>query len=74
MTGGTELTGVLGAILQIFTGVATWIADAVASLVPMFYDAETGLTFLGVLAVAGLAISVAFLIIGVIQNFLHFRG
>lgn len=68
------MSGVLEAILDIFSSVASWIADAVASLVPMFYDAETGLTFLGVLAVAGLAISVAFLIIGVIQNFLHFRG
>ena len=68
------MTGVLGAILSVFSGVADWISEAVTALIPMFYDAETGLTFLGVLAVAGLAISVAFLIIGVIQNFLHFRG
>lgn len=65
---------VLSGILDVFSGVASWIAEAVAELIPMFYVAETGLTFLGVLAVAGLAISVAFLIIGVIQNFLHFRG
>lgn len=70
------MTNVLTDILEIFSGVGEWIADAVNSLVPMFYTTGEGggLTFLGVLAVAGLAISVVFLIIGVIQNFLHFRG
>lgn len=71
---------VLNAVLGVFTEIGTWIAGAVKQLIPMFYvsnpaEGETaGLTFLGVLAVAGLAISVVFLIIGVIQNFLHFRG
>lgn len=68
------MTNVLDAILAVFMSVAEWISGAVTSLIPMFYVAETGLTFLGVLAVAGLAISVVFLIIGVIQNFLNFRS
>lgn len=68
------MTTVLNAILAVFLAVGEWIATAVDALVPMFYVAETGLTFLGTLAVVGLAFSVAFLIIGVIQNFLHFRG
>lgn len=66
--------GVLESVLEIFTGVGEWISTAVTSFIPMFYVAETGLTFLGVLAVAGLAISVTFLLIGIIQRFLHFRG
>lgn len=71
---------VLNSILEVFSSVGEWIAEAVTALIPMFYNANpaegeaAGLTFLGVLAVAGLAISVVFLIIGVIQNFLHFRG
>lgn len=65
---------VLEAILAVFMAVGEWIGGAVTALIPMFYVAETGLTFLGVLAVAGLAISVTFLLIGLIQNFLHFRG
>lgn len=65
---------VLSAILAVFLSVGEWIGDAVTALTPMFWVAETGLTFLGTLAVAGLAFSVAFLIIGIIQNFLHFRG
>ena len=73
------MDNVVGAILQVFTGVGNWITTGVNNMVPMFWQAaETGsageLTFLGVLAVAGLAISVTFLLIGVIQNFLHFRG
>lgn len=68
------MTGtVLSSILEVFTAVGQWITSAVTALIPMFY-AEGALTFLGVLAVAGLAFSVAFLIIGLIQNFLHFRG
>ena len=65
---------ILNAILAVFLSVGEWISTAVNSLTPMFWAAETGLTFLGTLAVAGLAFSVAFLIIGLIQNFLHFRG
>lgn len=65
---------ILDAILDVFTGVGTWISEAVTDLLPMFYVADTGLTLLGVLAVAGLAFSVVFLVIGIIQNFLHFRG
>lgn len=67
-------TGVLSAILAVFTAVGEWITTAVTNIMPMFYVAGTGLTFLGVLAVAGLAFSVVFLVIGLIQNFLHFRG
>ena len=65
---------VLDSVFEVFTSVADWIPEAVNGLIPMFYAPETGLTFLGVLAVAGLAISVFFLVMGIIQNFLHFRG
>lgn len=71
--------GVLEAVLAVFTAIGNWIPEAVEAMIPMFYTAADGggagsLTFLGVLAVAGLAFSVVFLVIGVIQNFLHFRG
>lgn len=70
--------GVLEAILAVFSAIGEWIPTAVTALIPMFYNSSgegvAGLTFLGVLAVAGLAFSVVFLIIGVISNFLQFRG
>lgn len=65
---------VLQAILDVFDSIGTWIVTAVADMIPMFYVADTGLTFLGVLAVAGLGISVVFLLIGIVQKFLHFAG
>ena len=65
---------ILDSVLEVFTAVGEWIADAINQLVPMFYNAETGLTFLGILALCGLAFSVIFLIMRIIENFLHFRG
>ena len=67
-------SNVLTAILGVFTAVGEWITTAVNNVMPMFYSTEDGLTFLGVLGVAGLAFSVIFLVMGIIQNFLHFRG
>lgn len=65
---------VLTAVLNVFTEVGEWITTAITNIMPIFYTTDGGLTFLGVLAVAGLAFSVTFLVIGLIQNFLHFRG
>lgn len=64
---------VINAIFDVFDGITTWLTGAVQEVIPMFYGAE-GLTFLGSLAVVGLGIGVVFLLIGIIQNFLHFRG
>lgn len=71
--------GVLEAILAVFSSIGDWFVEFVPTLFALFWtpgvgDAAGSLTFLGVLAVAGLAVSVVFLVIGVIQNFLHFRG
>lgn len=70
--------GILEAIFAVFTDVGDWIISALTSLMSIFWtagaDGAGQLTFLGFLAVAGLAFSVIFLIIGIIQRFLHFRG
>lgn len=70
--------GVLDAVMDVFGSVASWIVETVPSITSLFWTAGTGgegsLTFLGVLAIAGLAVSVAFLLIGLIQNFLNFRS
>ena len=75
--GGINLlavNGVLEAVLEVFSSIGSWIAEAVQAVIPIFWVSETGLTFMGVLAVSGLGFSVMFLMIGIIQNFLHFRG
>lgn len=69
MTGAT----VLDAVLAVFMAIANWFTEAIPVITAFFY-AEGALTFMGVLAVAGLAVSIVFLLIGVISNFLHFRG
>ena len=61
-------------VFEVFSGVGDWIVSAVPDMLGMFYNSTDGLTFLGILAVAGLGFSVVFLLIGLIQNFLHFRG
>lgn len=65
---------VVTAVLDVFSAIGQWIAEELPTYMTMFYSAEGGLTFLGVLAVAGLAFSVVFLLIGIIQRFLHFGG
>ena len=56
-----------------WTEVMTWMTTSLTSVQTVFY-ADNKLTFLGTLAVIAVAIGIAFLLIGVIQNFLHLRG
>lgn len=64
----------LAEVLGVFTEVSQWISTTIPTVMTMFYSTEGGLTYLGVLATASLAIGVAFLLIGVITNFIQFRG
>lgn len=65
---------IVTAITDVFSAIGEWISTEMPTYMSMFYTAENGLTFLGVLAVAGLSFSVIFLLIGIIQRFLHFSG
>jgi hypothetical protein len=68
------MTGVISAVFDVFSNVSTWIVETIPTLTGMFYNAEDGLTILGTLGVASLAISVAFLLIGLIQRFFNFSA
>ncbi len=59
---------------EIFTSVFEWIQTAMTSVLGVFYNDTTGFTVLGILAIIALAISIFFLLVGVISNFLHLRG
>lgn len=65
---------IISAMTEVFTSVFEWITTALTSVLGVFYTAEGGLTVLGILAIVGLAISLFFLIVGVISNFFHLRG
>ena len=67
-------TGVVEDILSVFDAIGTWIISSITKMMPIFYSTDSGLTILGVLAVASLAFGVVFLIVGLIQRFFHFRG
>ena len=65
---------IVSSILGVFSEMGDWIANQLNDMTVIFWNNETGLTFLGVLAVCGLGFSVVFLIMGIIQRFLHFKG
>lgn len=68
-------TALLTAIFAIFGDVGDWIVEMLGSITSLFWNAtDNSLTFLGVLSLISLGISVIFLMIRVVQNFLHFRG
>lgn len=60
-------------ITDVFSAIGEWLTGAISDIMPLFYTGEE-LTLLGVLAVCGLAVSIFFLLMGVIQRFLHFGG
>lgn len=71
VTGGSPLSGVFG----VFGGVGSWCIAQLGSLSSIFWNADAGaLTFLGVLAVAALALAVILLLAFVVVRFLRFRG
>ena len=69
----------IGTITQVWTEIMTWVTTSLGQVQDVFYTAGAdgaagSLTFLGVLAVISVAIGIVFLLIGVIQNFLHLRS
>lgn len=60
-------------IFSVFGSVGSWISGAASSLVSMFWDGSD-LTFVGILSVSALALSVVFLVLSLIEKFLRFGG
>ena len=63
---------IIESILGVWSAVLSWFGGAFDELIPIFYVAETGLTFIGYLAVGGMAVSAAFLFLGLVQKWLRF--
>ena len=62
---------VIEALTDVWTAIIGWVTSTIPNIVAVFYDASTGLTFLGVLALVALGISVFFLLMGVRNSELH---
>lgn len=67
------MTQIIAAFTDVFSAVGGWITTALSDLVPIFY-ADGALTFLGTLSIMGLGISMVFLLVGIIQRFMHLAG
>ena len=63
----------IGTITTAWTEVMEWVTTSLGSVQDVFYT-ENSLTFLGTLAVIGVAMSVALLLINIISNFIKLRG
>lgn len=68
------MTGIISSFTGVWSDISDWIVDFIPKMVSIYYNTESGLTFLGTLSVVALGISVFFLIMGLIQNHLHLRG
>ena len=65
----------ISAIVNVWTEIMDWVVESLSSVQAVFINpTDSSLTFLGVLAVISVAIGIAFLLIGVVQNFLRLRG
>lgn len=65
-------SGILGSITNVWTEMMTFFSGAFDKLTPIFYNAETGLTLIGVLAVSGMAVGVCLLFLNMIKSWLNF--
>lgn len=65
---------IITAITDVWTTIMEELVGMLNSAQDVFFNSTSGLTFLGTLSVITVAVGVVFLIIGVIQNFLHLRG
>lgn len=62
---------VITSIMAVFTAILEWFGDAFGAVTSLFYDAETGLTFIGVVSVLTLGIAVFTLVIGWIRGLIR---
>lgn len=66
-------SGVITAITEAWTAVSTWYVSTMQTVPEIFYDSETGLTFIGVLAIFGGGLTVIIGIIGAIRRWVKAR-
>lgn len=69
-----NISTVVTAVLAVFTAVLQWFVTAIETAIGIFWTAEAGLTFLGTLAVIGLAIAIVLMLFAMIRSYLKNRG
>ena len=67
------MANVVTAITDVWTAVSTWFVATFATIPDIFYDAETGLTFVGVLAIFGAGIGIVMGLMKLVRGWIKAR-
>lgn len=62
------------AITGVFTSVLEFVADSLQTVSGIFWDAETGLTFIGSACLVGLGIAVITMLVAMVRSLIKGRG
>lgn len=68
------MAAILTAITDVWTSVSTYILSIFTDVTAVFYNSETGLTFIGVLAIIMSGVSLCLLVWNLIRSFFPARG
>lgn len=69
----TVASSVITAITAVFTAIGNWLVGSITAMEAVFW-AEGALTFVGTLAVVGLAIAVILMVLAMIRSYLQLRA
>lgn len=62
---------VITAIMEVFTAILNWFGSAFSTVTALFYDAESGLTFVGVVACLTFGVALFTLVAGWIRGLIR---
>lgn len=68
------MTSIINAFVEVWEQLVTFLTANFSNIIALFYNAETGLTFVGVLAVIMGGISLILLIWNLIRSFFSMHG
>ena len=60
-------------VLDVFSGIGSWIVEFIPTLFSLFYQAESGLTLIGIMSLMALAIGLVLLFINILRSIIKFR-
>lgn len=64
---------VIETIFAVFTAIIGWFVESITAITGIFWSAETGLTFLGSLALCGLGIAIILMLVALVRSYLRFK-
>ena len=67
-------SNVVTAVFDVFSNISTWFTGSISDFVDLFYTAENGLSFIGIMALIGIGIGVTRMLFAIITSFVQMRG